>query len=209
MVEDANPLEQKIADAIGMDLWRPARIYLAARYSRKDELRGYREDIQKLGHEVTSRWLDSKEAIDLDMSSLEACIAANTDVEDILGSDVLVLFTENPKVGIPRGGRLTELGIAIGLRLNGLGPSIFLVGEKENVFMNLQEIDGRFNTWASLVDALQKASLCHGESKDGRWCGLHPWHMASSIHREDFPHPLAGVDSVVDACLEELERWGG
>ena len=34
------------------------RIYLAARYDRQAELRGYREQLMGAGHVVTSRWLD-------------------------------------------------------------------------------------------------------------------------------------------------------
>lgn len=33
------------------------RIYLAARYSRNDEMRGVRDVLTALGYEVTSRWI--------------------------------------------------------------------------------------------------------------------------------------------------------
>jgi hypothetical protein len=32
--------------------------YLAARFGRRFELRGYRDDLRAIGHTVTSRWLD-------------------------------------------------------------------------------------------------------------------------------------------------------
>lgn len=33
------------------------RIYLAARYSRREELLGYRDDLHAAGHVVTARWV--------------------------------------------------------------------------------------------------------------------------------------------------------
>ena len=36
------------------------KIYLAARYSRREELCGYRSELEAIGHTVTSRWLNGK-----------------------------------------------------------------------------------------------------------------------------------------------------
>ena len=34
------------------------KVYLAARYSRNEEMRGVRDVLEVLGYEVTSRWID-------------------------------------------------------------------------------------------------------------------------------------------------------
>jgi hypothetical protein len=38
--------------------------YLAARFSRRFELQGYRADLQRLDHTVTSRWIDAKDEVE-------------------------------------------------------------------------------------------------------------------------------------------------
>lgn len=42
----------------------PAAVYFAARYSRRDELRGYRDKLHIMGGCVTSRWLDGDRLTD-------------------------------------------------------------------------------------------------------------------------------------------------
>ena len=38
--------------------------YLAARYSRREELCGYRADLQRLGIEVPARWLNGSHQLE-------------------------------------------------------------------------------------------------------------------------------------------------
>lgn len=192
-----------------LNLWQPLKVYLAARFERQEEMRGYRTTLENLGHVVTSRWLDQKmRDEEVGLASIEAAIAAENDIEDILTSDVIICFTEDYRKKFPRGGRHVELGISIGLRLNGYGPTIFLIGSNENVFHNAREIDGHFLTWQSLVDTLQKTSPLHGSSSEGNSCGAHPWHKSSAVHRSRYPHPLwgSGSGTIIDLAMEQLDQ---
>ncbi len=113
------------------------KIYLAARFSRQLELRGYADQIRTLGHGVTSRWLGQDDESTYEELTPEGCRKCGEhDVEDVERAHILISFTE--PVGIPntsRGGRHVELGIAIGQR-----KLIYAVGPKENVFHWLQVI---------------------------------------------------------------------
>jgi len=108
------------------------RVYLAAQYPRKEELRNYRELLIKEGVEVTSRWLDEHAAPTSQMGehTTEFYIeTANMDIEDIDGAHAVVFFSEDPLVGIRRGGRHVEFGYAHAKEM-----PIYVVGPKENVF---------------------------------------------------------------------------
>lgn len=141
--------------------------YLAARYSRRLELCGYRSELEKLGHSVPERWLNGEhqvhggeavQAIESDGSVPvgQAVLFAEDDVEDLLASDVLVAFTESPRTPLAsRGGRHVEFGIALGLRRAGVSAHrIYVVGPAENVFHALPEVEGRFANWGEFLDHL-------------------------------------------------------
>lgn len=109
------------------------RLYLAARYGRREELAEYAGLLRRHGHVVTSRWLDGDHQ-SLDTNLLHPAnhdIAGKflrEDLEDLLSADTIVAFTEPPN-GPSRGGRHVEFGVALarGLRL-------FVVGPRENLF---------------------------------------------------------------------------
>lgn len=113
------------------------KFYLAARYSRREELAGYAEQLRALGHEVTSRWLEGNHQIsDAGLESEEAIYIAarrrfaREDIDDLLAADVCVSFTETPRSGHSRGGRHVEFGVAIA------DPRLdcVVIGPRENVF---------------------------------------------------------------------------
>jgi len=117
------------------------RIYLAARYSRREELCGYRSQLEALGHTVTSRWLNGNHQIDDKGLSVEAAQNererfATEDFTDVLSAHVLIAFTEQPRSSNSRGGRHVELGIALGSRR----MAVIVVGPRENVFCCLPSI---------------------------------------------------------------------
>lgn len=116
------------------------KVYLAARYTRRLELCGYRQQIEEAGGEVTSRWLNGDHQIDdkgvpigengaalvedpdgdLSAGPSERAAAlrqhfAQEDVADVLAAHVLVAFTETPRSSASRGGRHVEFGLALGL----------------------------------------------------------------------------------------------
>ena len=130
------------------------KIYLAARYSRRLELCGYRDELTALGHEVTSRWLGGSHQIDdkgvpigddgerrFEMG--DPALAhwrehfATEDVADVLAAETLIAFTEEPRSGNSRGGRHVELGIAIAA-----GKHIVIAGPGRMFSAGCQELNG-------------------------------------------------------------------
>ena len=147
------------------------RIYLAARYSRREELCSYRSQLEAAGHVVTSRWLNGKhqisdagkpigehgEALVEDGSDDRAaqmrCRFAQEDFFDVVSCELLIAFTEVPRSGHSRGGRHVELGIALGTM-----KQVWIVGPRENIFCWLPEVP-RFDGFdIALMELLQQAN---------------------------------------------------
>lgn len=105
------------------------RIYLTARWARRDEMKLHRQELQKLGHEVTSRWLD-------EVDGVSPADAAAVDLNDIDDAEALIVFTDAPDVGYSTGGRHVEMGYAIGI-----GRHICVIGPRENVFHHLPQMN--------------------------------------------------------------------
>ena len=145
--------------------------YLAARYSRREELCAYRSDLEARGHGAPARWLlgehqvhglEASRAIEGSgpVPATQAVLFAEDDIEDLLAADVLVAFTEPPRSNTSRGGRHVEFGIALGLRRgSNHGPKIFIVGPLENVFHALPDVDGTFDDWAGFCAYLDAGNL--------------------------------------------------
>jgi len=133
-------------------------IYLAARYSRREEMCRYREQLRGLCYDVTSRWIDglhilSKEAAadehgNQGLGATERGQFAAVDFEDVQDADTIIAFTELPRTA-SRGGRHVELGIAIGQ-----GKRVIVVGHRENVFCCLPRVEF-FPTWEAALQQLQ------------------------------------------------------
>jgi hypothetical protein len=132
-------------------------IYLAARYSRNDEMRGVRDVLQALGHTITSRWIDQHGG-----NLLESFVAAKlnddpdgcakyarVDLEDLEAADTVISFTSSDGGG--KGGRHIEFGLALGL-----AKHLVIVGPRENVFHTLPAIEW-YPDWTHLVMAWAKA----------------------------------------------------
>lgn len=139
------------------------RIYLAARYSRREELCIYRDQLRAIGHDVQARWLDGKhqlsdkgvpigdggealvEGVDdgstqVQNAELRAKFACD-DWEDVTGAEVVVSFTEPPRSNASRGGRHVEFGIALARE-----SRVIVVGYRENIFHWLPQVEF-FDTW--------------------------------------------------------------
>jgi hypothetical protein len=155
-------------------------IYLAARYTRRLELCGYRDELTALGHEVTSRWLNGSHQLDNEGRPLgdtgELLFEAGSpqvdhfrwkfaqdDLEDVLASETLIAFTEEPRSGNSRGGRHVELGIALGTGRH----RIVIVGPRENVFCWLPQAEW-YPDWAHLVIAWSPGSATGGPDGNQR-----------------------------------------
>jgi hypothetical protein len=139
----------------------PTRVYLAASYARKKEMRTYRDQLHQIGCMVTSRWIDNADKYansdvtrDMMMSEPDLCYRyAMSDLEDIMSSHMFVLFTGDKQSS---GGRHTEFGIAMMM----LGRSEYLskiciVGPRENVFQCHSKV-WQFDTWADFMAAFYR-----------------------------------------------------
>lgn len=140
-------------------------IYLAGRYSRREELCGYRTALQAMGHTVQARWLNGEHQIssegtpvgeagealvegtlrsgeklsEKEQSDRAAALRAqfaNDDFQDVLEADCIINFTEAPRSSTTRGGRHVEFGIALALSLR-----IIVVGHRENIFHWLPAVE--------------------------------------------------------------------
>jgi hypothetical protein len=122
------------------------RIYLAARYSRLDELLRYRDDVIAKGHAVTSRWLNGDHrAVGGDTTRWAEF--ADDDLEDIETAHALIHFAQPPRTP-SRGGRFVEVGYALAT-----GLRVYNVGPMENVFLAVPDVENH-ETWESCLDAL-------------------------------------------------------
>ncbi len=133
------------------------RIYLAARWGRKMEMRRVRAELKEMGHVVTSRWLDLPENEDGEVGnsrSLESCREdADMVIEDMDDAEVCLAFTEPAGIGPMRGGRHTEVGYFLGK-----GKPVWVVGHHENIFHSLA-VTRFFSGWPMLKLELMSGGL--------------------------------------------------
>lgn len=104
-------------------------IYLAGAYHRQRELAIYAAALEQIGHTVTSRWLKSASCGDAMLDDTGKRKAAMEDVEDIMCSMAMILFTDDPHGSHTTGGHHTEAGMALLLDM-----PLLIVGPRENVF---------------------------------------------------------------------------
>ncbi len=129
---------------------RTKKVYLASRYSRRDELVRYAGLLRTIGIEVTSRWVEIEEAWS-GPEETAGVVYATTDLEDVLEADTIICFTEEPRAKVPfysRGGRHVEFGIAIGQ-----AKRLIVVGPRENIFYMLTRIE-QFDDFISALKML-------------------------------------------------------
>lgn len=113
-------------------------IYLASRYSRKDEMRNRAEYLAGFGFTVTSTWLEEKYDPNIKITDIADDTnreLAAIDLYDIDRSDTLIFFAEDQNNQPPRGGRHVEFGYALAR-----GLDIVVIGVKENIFHYLKPI---------------------------------------------------------------------
>ena len=94
------------------------RVFLAGRFSRRDEFSGYADELRSLGIVIHARWLEPyrhgatddevmAELADMTKADEDAPLTALIAVEafeDLRKADVLVAFTEPPQVHQQQGG---------------------------------------------------------------------------------------------------------
>lgn len=115
------------------------KVYLAAAWSRREEMRQIATMLRADGISVVSRWLDEPGGLQMGESPSFLAHRAQIDLEDIRSCDVLARFADpvaewcDPK--LLTGARHTEMGYALAL-----GKRLFVVGRCQNVFDYLPEV---------------------------------------------------------------------
>jgi hypothetical protein len=107
-------------------------------------MKGVAAELEGHGYKVTSRWLTSQAALGPSelASAGRAAALALMDLEDVRRARICIAFTEPPEEAKPgRGGRHTELGIALAL-----GLRVVVVGPREHVFHCLPSIE-QYSCW--------------------------------------------------------------
>jgi nucleoside 2-deoxyribosyltransferase len=115
------------------------KLYLAAAFSRREEIWIVARELRFLGFDVTSRWLENTPAVL--KNRREKMQDAFMDVNDLREADILVRFTDDfqgqeyipAKLG--SGARMFEFGMAWER-----GMPVIVVGGIQNVFDNLPNI---------------------------------------------------------------------
>jgi phosphomevalonate kinase len=110
--------------------------YLADKYQNKLRLRAVRDELEALGHTVTSRWIDETEDPQIQLEDVpeeKRREYARHDLEDILDAEYLVHFQDKDFPN-KRGGAIEEKGMA-----RGLGKEIILVGDRVTIFDYLHD----------------------------------------------------------------------
>jgi hypothetical protein len=128
------------------------KIYLAARYSRLEQMNLIAAELRQLGHVVTSRWIQGNHRMpDCAVGTRDEVVFrqrfAHEDLDDLRAADCCLSVSEEPRCPT-RGGRHVEFGIAIerGLRC-------IVVGPREHVFHWLPEVEW-YPDWSALGEAL-------------------------------------------------------
>jgi len=132
------------------------KLYLAARYDRREELLQYRDWLERGGHSVTSRWLEGNPHYPTTgfqsdyLQDASGVVAAGKfamdDLNDVIRAQGIIAFTDGTVVGMSwRGGRHVEFGYAIGR-----GMSLYVVGPREHIFHCLPNVSC-YQDWNDFV----------------------------------------------------------
>lgn len=137
-------------------------VYLAARYSRRDEIAAYAQELEALGYTVNASWLHTTDAQELQArgQSWYAASQARADLQEIDRAGLFIVFSEGPDEAHPGGGRHVELGYALSKnayqRTLGQRPiRIVVVGPRQTIFHSLDVIE-RFETWQEAIEEFRR-----------------------------------------------------
>jgi nucleoside 2-deoxyribosyltransferase len=128
------------------------KFYLAAGFSRKEEIAAKSCQLVSVGIGVTSTWpaenIDPKHTLN-DLSDEYLRLHGEKDIKEIDEADGVILFTQEPTKPFVRGGRMHEFGYA-----HGLCKRLIVCGPRENIFHYLPEVEV-FSTWEELLSRLE------------------------------------------------------
>lgn len=101
------------------------KIYIAARFDKKEEVRGLQKMLSEKGHEISADWTLHKPIKPYDQNQEIAASYAIEDVDGVKDCDVFILLTDEAGTGM-----YVELGVAILSHLQSGKPKIYAVGER-------------------------------------------------------------------------------
>jgi hypothetical protein len=133
-----------------------ASIYFAARYSRREQILEYANQVRAAGHEVTCRWLNGQNRIpasrlgDVESYQEDYRQLAQVDWEDIRKAEICIFFTEEAGRA-SGGGRHVEFGIALQSQ-----KECWVIGPKENLFYCLPQAV-QMRSWEEAMARLAKS----------------------------------------------------
>jgi hypothetical protein len=113
--------------------WKPEyymKIYLAAMYSRREEMEREANRLKHQGFEITSRWVYFSE------NSRSLLDVALMDIEDVNKADAVVSFTQPESSLFHGGGRHVEFGYGLAK-----GKRCILIGGRENIFHHHPKVE--------------------------------------------------------------------
>lgn len=104
------------------------KFYISAKWQLKDVVRAMEDVLRRKGHEITSKWPDRAYSRSYEENSDQSREYSEEEVNDILGSDVLIHLSDMQGGK----GKYVDLGVALaGNTLQGK-PSIYVLGENAN-----------------------------------------------------------------------------
>jgi hypothetical protein len=115
------------------------KLYLAAQYGRKEEIKLAARLLTADGHEITSTWINepyppTATLADLQESKLREL--AEQDLSELHQAEGIVFFSEDPNTPIKRGGRHVEFGFCLAF-----DKRLVVVGPRENIFHYLSDVE--------------------------------------------------------------------
>ena len=128
------------------------RVYIAAPFGAREDVRRKAAELEALGHEITQRWFDGGPLDGNGAGNGAAAEALKRARADMAGIRACNLFVFLPGFS-GTGGKHWERGFA-----TALGKRVADVGEPENVFGHLP--GERHATWEDLLEALRREA-CH------------------------------------------------
>jgi nucleoside 2-deoxyribosyltransferase len=123
------------------------KLYLAAMFSRREEMSKIADILKDFGFEITARWVYGGE------DGLTREQIALLDIEDVDKADAVVSFSQPYGTPTPGGGRHVEFGYGLAK-----GKRTILIGERECVFHHHPDVAAypTIGTW--LKESLSNAS---------------------------------------------------
>lgn len=116
------------------------KVYLAAKFSRREEMEQLAKDLPDVGLVCIARWVYGGE------DGLSRRDIAELDLDDVSRADMLILFTHERSIPQPGGGRFVEFGYALAL-----GKRCVVVGPEENIFCAHERVEV-YPSWKDFLE---------------------------------------------------------